>query len=92
MCHHILIQVGHDYERPSEHQDYDEHPERESEDIIGVVGSGGNVKEEHQVYSHLGDGKNNQTGRYTRGPEDRGVRHPEGRDRQNHGATSKPIV
>ena len=56
MCHQALIQVGRDHERPSEYQDHDESAERESQDVVGVVRPGRDVKEEYEVHSHLGDG------------------------------------
>ena len=42
MHHHVLVQVGHDHERPSEDQKYDQHAERERQpwDLLFVTQRG----------------------------------------------------
>src|SRR5215471_21692826 len=46
MWHHVRIQVGHDHERSGEDQEYDEHAERERQNIVAAVRSGRDVKKE----------------------------------------------
>jgi hypothetical protein len=55
--HHVpsfSFRFCHDRERADDDQEYDEHAERERQNIVGTVRSRRDVKEEHQVHSDGG--------------------------------------
>ena len=75
--HHVVVHVSHDPDG-AEHQDeHDEDAEGEGEDVVRVVGCGGDVQEEHQVDAHLRDGQRHQGDRNARPIDDVGPGDPE---------------
>ena len=55
--HHIGIEIRHDDQRAADHQRDDKHAESERQHVVGVIRSRRDVKEEHEVDAHLGDGE-----------------------------------
>ena len=47
--HHVVVQVGHDAQRPGDDDGHDEHAKRQRQHVVGVVRSGGDVQEKDQV-------------------------------------------
>jgi hypothetical protein len=45
--HHVVVEVGHDPERSGHHENDDQDTESQRQHVIGVVGPGGDVQEEH---------------------------------------------
>jgi hypothetical protein len=53
--HHVRVEMRHDPERAADHEKHDQKAERQSQYVVGVVGPGGDLKEEHQMDAHLRD-------------------------------------
>ena len=60
---HVLVQVVHDPERPDDDQKDDQDAERQRQDVVDVVGPGGDVQEEDQVHADLSDRQHHQRDR-----------------------------
>src|SRR6267142_4502141 len=83
--HHVVIEVRHDPERSAHHKHDDQDTEGEREHVVGVVGAGGHVQEEHQMHAHLRDRQHDKCHRKARlphqigaGDEERGRRQQDG--------------
>ena len=48
---------------PADQQEHDQHAEGQRQHVVGVVGPGGDVQEEHQVHAHLRDRQHHQRDR-----------------------------
>src|SRR5271156_4356584 len=87
--HHVRIQMAHDPERTRNDERDDEDAEGKRQHVVGIVRTGTDVQKEYQVNSHLRDGEYGQSGRYSRRPQQIGLRHDEGRRREQQ-CESKP--
>src|SRR6516162_486383 len=75
--HHVLAEVVHDPQRSADHQRDDEHAERQRQNVVGVVGSRGDVQKENQMHAHLRDGEHDECHWNSRAPDQGGVEHVE---------------
>ena len=66
-------------------------PKAERQHVVGVVRSGGDVQEKHQVNAHLGDREHGEPEGDAGCPEQRRVGSPERRGREDT-ARTRPIV
>ena len=75
--HHIVIEVAHDPHRSCDHQHHDQDAECQSERVIRLFGTTGDVKEEDEVDADLRDREREQRRRDGRTPNDVRPRNPE---------------
>src|ERR1700716_2650782 len=83
--HHVVVEVRHDPERSAHHKKDDQDTEGERQHVVGVVGTRGDVQEEHQVDAHLRDRQHHQCDRNARLPNEIGARDKEGGRGQQDG-------
>ena len=81
---HVAVEIPHDPERSSADQEYDEHAKRECQHIVRTVRCAGDMQEEDQVNTHLGNGAYCQAERNTGRPDQRGVGDPKRCGRKDH--------
>src|SRR3984957_10333975 len=84
---HIVVEISHDPQRSSDHQEHDQHAEGEREHIVGIVGARGDVQEEHQMHAHLRDRQHDDSDGYARLPDEVSAGDEKRRGREKNGKT-----
>ena len=51
--HHVVVQICHDQKRSDDDQGHDQLAKRQCHHVVGVVRTGGDMQEKHQVDAHL---------------------------------------
>src|SRR5258708_2423839 len=83
--HYVVVEVHQNPDQTVDPEEHDQDAEGQRQHVIGVVGPGGDMQEEHQVHAHLGDRQHHQRHRNAGLPDQIGARDKERRCRQQNG-------